>query len=115
MQDDHDGNVWRGFNQVSAKAESRLETVKQIVADHEFDQGSEILELDSNEHHLVDECWSKFSKWARENKELLVKRIKMTPEEIEQLPQSKKRKVMYKVAVSNDKEALKAWTTENKA
>ena len=41
--------------------------------------------------------------------------IKMTPEEIALLPQSKKRKVLYKVAVSNDKEALKAWTTENKA
>lgn len=113
--EDERESTWQGFNQVSAKAESRLATVKEVVADHEFDQGNEVLELDSTDHHLVDACWAKFSKWAREDRELLVKRIKMTPEEIALLPQSKKRKVMYKVAVSNDKEALKAWITVNKA
>ena len=59
-------------------------------------------------HSRTLSSWSRLSKHAREEEGVQIKRVKMTDEEIEEQPVSKRRKVMYRMALGT-KEAIKAW------
>jgi hypothetical protein len=52
--------------------------------------------------------WTRLSKHAREEEGVISKKVKMTEEEIEEQPLSKRRKTMWKMALGT-KEAIKAW------
>ena len=97
-----------GFNDISKSAKRRLELAKTTVNEHEFVK-NEVLELDAFELHLVDACWSTFSRWVRKTKNLHTKRYKLTREMIARRPRSKTRKTMYCVGIASDRSTLKDW------
>ena len=75
-------------------------------------QAVPVMELDAYNHHLVAAVWGQFSSHCKEDNDLKVKRLKLTADEIEDQPQSKRRKVMYRVVVAADNDALKAHLEE---
>jgi len=97
-----------GFNDISKSAKRRLELAKKTVNEHEFLK-NDVLELDAFALHLVNACWSTFSQWVRETKNLHTKRYKLTREMIARRPRSKTRKTMYSVGIASDRSTLKDW------
>ena len=100
-----------GFNEVSQTALNRLKAAKAAVDKHDF-EAVPVMELDAYNHHLVAAVWGQFSSHCKEDNDLKVKRLKLTADEIEDQPQSKRRKVMYRVVVAADNDALKAHLEE---
>ena len=72
---DYDNIDRSHFREVSEIALSRLEAAKTMVLEHDFTTNT-VLTIQPKDH-LVDYCWTRFSKWCKEEG-LLAKRTRLT-------------------------------------
>ena len=95
------------FAETSQAAEGRCDAAIKLVDEHDFDEDA-VLELDAFDMHLVQNTWKRFADHCKASG-YKTKRFKLTPEEMDDKPQAKRRRVMNRVLVAVDNDALKQY------
>ena len=80
------------FREVSQAALERLEHVKKMTTKHDFTTDP-VLNI-APKNHLVEHCWSLFSRWCKD-KGLLAKRTRLSDREIKTRTPKQTRRGMY--------------------